>query len=280
MGPDKFTSDFEKSLLVSMISPIVSRLSITPLFPDLGKMHILTTTPQLCECMRLRQPCVFEEPAWQSVLRSVIVSKQDFSPRCASYYELAAIGSRIPRLFLELHDAIADEDSIPDEEIDDLEARCRGMKAELAVWRREYDMRSVSCKPLNSKTVRTADVRSEALCGGLVMQAMLCRLIGALSPSDRVAEEKEAVAHSMQLTGLFCANLGSNDYASFYIQQKLIFGESILATSDLWLRGCREDGEHRPGGGLDTKRRPRMIDMRTFLAWYEGMPVTDDTQIC
>ncbi|KAH8891139.1 hypothetical protein GQ53DRAFT_806612, partial [Thozetella sp. PMI_491] len=244
-GPTRFTTEFEKSLLSSMLGPIIS------------------------ECMRLGQPCFFEESAWQPVLRSVILSDQDFSPRCASYYELSTIGARIPRLFMEVRRAVLHQDSLADDEFESLEARCRLVKADLAGWRRGYEILSTKYQRSGLEPTRSAVMWHDTLCAGLVMQAMVCRLISALSWADRLVEEEEAVVHSRRLVNLHQDIVDSNDYASFYIEQKLMFVESVLVTSDLWLRAYRAENEVH-GKVQGNRGVAGMISARTFRTWCDG----------
>lgn len=224
--------------------------------------------------MRLRQPCFFEEPAWQSVIRSVIVSEQDFSPRCRAYYQLSYIGARIPRVFVDIHHALENRMSIVDAEIDALESRCRDIKADLATWRRGFDLLELSSK-LNGVPSSRADLRSEALCTGLIMQSTLCRFLGALSPGDRIAEEEEAVAHARYMRARYNEVARTDFYSTFYMKQKLVFTDSILATSDVWLDGCRDSDCIGQDGEQDDRGGARLIATSRFLSWCHAMGVAD-----
>ena len=232
---------------------------------------------QLSECMRRCQPCFFEEPAWQSVIRSVVVSERDFSPRCRAYYQLSYIGARIPRVFADINRALENRMSVLDADIDALESRCRAIKADLATWRRGFDRLELTSRLPSGLPSSRADMRSEALCTGLIMQSTLCRFLGALSlPAVRVAEEEEAVGHARHMRARYHQIARIDLYSAFYMKQKLVFTDSILATSDMWLQGSREgeddvgrhDDQHNGGG-------TRLIATSKFLSWCEAMGVAD-----
>ena len=229
--------------------------------------------------MRLRQPCFFEEPAWQEVIRSVIVSERDFSPRCRAYYQLSYIGARIPRVFADILHALENRMSVLDADIDSLESRCRDIKADLAAWRRGFDILELTSQVPNGVPSSRADLRSEALCTGLIMQSTLCRFLGALSPpAVRIAEEEEAVAHARHMRTRYHQIARIDLYSAFYMKQKLMFTESILATSDMWLHGSEEgddDGtgrndDHHSGGGT------RLVATSKFLSWCQAMGMADE----
>ena len=227
--------------------------------------------------MRLRQPCFFEEPEWQAVIRSVVVSETDFSPRCRAYYQLSFIGSRIPRVYADIHRALENRATIDDAEIDALESRCRAIKADLAAWRRGFDVLERASRLPSGAHSSRADLRSEALCTGLIMQSTLCRFLGALSPpAVRIAEEEEAVAHASHMRVRYRQIARIDLYSAFYMKQKLVFTDSILTTSDMWLEGLREgddgmgrnDDQHNSGGA-------RLIATSKFYSWCAAMGVAD-----
>ncbi|KAH8681899.1 hypothetical protein BX600DRAFT_447467 [Xylariales sp. PMI_506] len=241
-GPSRFTTEFEKSLLASMISPLV------------------------CESLRRLEPCFLEDPAWeQTILSLAIPGQHEFAPRGVSYLKLWVSGTRLPRLLSELGEVVKNPENYSEAELDDLEFRCRQFQDYLAEWREDYNdlvANASSPKPASSAL---ADVRIELLGAGLVMQATACRMVGALSPWDRIEQESAALTLAKQ-TRVLVHNLSyENRHAAFYLQQKIFAATSILASTDVWLEGC-EVGR--------TENLARPIEKYKYDTWTNNRPTT------
>lgn len=147
-----------------------------------------------------------------------------------------SLGAGLPRLILDVLRVVASLQSPSQAELDELRYRCRSMKKSLLQWRSEYD--GLSRLPAG-KSERT-DLRYEILGNGLIMQGAACRLVGAVSPADRVSEECEAVAHSLYMKRLIRETSDKNQWARFYLEQKIIYADAILNTTEVWLEACQE----------------------------------------
>jgi hypothetical protein len=159
-------------------------------------------------------------------------------------------------MFDVLH-AVSNPDTVSTHEIDELERRSKSLKSAHGRWQREYNV------PLSKEMPRPAspadiDIRTELLGLCLVLQAVACRLVGATSPKDRVAVEAEAITKAMQARHLAQDARRTNPRASFYLEQKVLVTETILATTEMWLEETQEPPTSR------------LIDHRKYVAWCTG----------
>ncbi|KAI0153373.1 hypothetical protein BJ166DRAFT_627342 [Pestalotiopsis sp. NC0098] len=263
-GPSRFETEYEKALLASMISPII------------------------LESLRKGEPCFLDEEPWQRVLVSMIHKDVSyFAARGEGYMTMWILGARSPRIVVDLFRATANPKSLSDRDIDDLEARCRCMKADLEQWRRrtaeqeelerqqeaERSKRrasSLSSSPGSSvgSSGEGGDVKNELLGASLASLAIACRLLGAVSPHDRVELEAEAIGYAREMKELLAVVLG-NKCTSFYLEQKIVAADSVLDTTDIWLKGLAIDS-NRP---KNQKHAPRIIENWKFLAWGSYLPI-------
>jgi hypothetical protein len=142
--------------------------------------------------------------------------------------------------------------------LDGIQACCQRMKTSLSEWRQDFYL-LLRRKPFAEEE----DLRAEILGAGLIMQAITCRLLGAVSPSDRASEEKEAVAHAKHMKRLIGSIAGTNQRATFYLEQKVMVADSILSTTEYWLEGPQSP--NMPGG-------ERLIGKSKLLAWLGIIP--------
>ncbi|KAH8662569.1 hypothetical protein BX600DRAFT_499051 [Xylariales sp. PMI_506] len=222
-GPENFKTEFEKSLLSAAI------------------------VPALCESFVILHPLCFEEPAWQSVFRSLIIPEDNFSLR-------------------------TNGNSVQDEEIDRLISRCQEMLAELQVWQYNYDFLCASNKVPNGASL--ADMRSEVLYSGLMVQIVIRRLWGALSKTDRIHLEKEAISLSKQSEQVRLQCATASKYADFRIRQKTKIVKSILNTSRLWLNDdskTKDNQDTKQEEGLHNKPVQRTINLGIFTLWLQAL---------
>ncbi|KAK9423609.1 hypothetical protein SUNI508_04090 [Seiridium unicorne] len=249
-GPSGFKTEFEKSLLISMISTLVG------------------------DAMTLQQGCFLDEPAWQSLLHSLSLPTSGLPLRTRTYVRLGSMGARASRLMNDVHEATANRQAFLDKELKELESRCRSLKMEAASWRREYDAYRGCLETPDGTFVARGDVGTEVLCAACSLQAGICRLVGAMSREDRIAEEWEALVHSEEkLKLLRDATVDTSGTAGFYVDQKGVIAKSILGTTNVWLTGCRagvDDGGHSRVEIIS--RHERLIDGNIYAAWRNWKP--------
>ncbi|KAK6076406.1 Endochitinase A1 [Seiridium cupressi] len=234
-GPSRFGTEFEKALLTSMIAPLI------------------------CEAMRLRQPCFLGEEPWQAVLRSLAIDgAHHYHPRGLGYIRLWAHGARLPGLVLDMCNATANPQAFTDDQIDDLERRCRAFKNGLLACMVEYD---------KHEPCGDGDVHVELLGATYAMLASASRLLGAISPSERLFQEEEAVRYAKEMRKLVLDIINADKWASFYLEQKIVVADSVLSTTDLWLKGLDKTTPPRRTSG-----KARLIEKWKFHTWCAGIP--------
>ncbi|KAK9790302.1 hypothetical protein SCARD494_08608 [Seiridium cardinale] len=234
-GPSRFGTEFEKALLTSMIAPLI------------------------CEAMRLRQPCFLDEEPWQAVLRSLAIDgAHHYQPRGLGYIRLWAHGARLPGLVLDMCNATANPEAFTDKQIDDLERRCRAFKNGLLGCMIEYD---------KHEPCGDGDVRVELLGASYAMLASASRLLGAISPSERLFQEEEAARYAKEMRKLVLDIINADKWASFYLEQKIVVADSVLSTTDLWLKGLDKSTPLRRTSG-----KARLIEKWEFKTWCAGIP--------
>ncbi|KAK9418821.1 hypothetical protein SUNI508_07593 [Seiridium unicorne] len=234
-GPSRFGTEFEKALLTSMIAPLI------------------------CEAMRLRQPCFLGEEPWQAVLRSLAIDgAHHYHPRGLGYIRLWAHGARLPGLVLDMCNATANPEAFTDDQIDDLERRCRAFKNGLLACMVEYD---------KHEPCGDGDVHVELLGATYAMLASASRLLGAISPSERLFQEEEAVRYAKEMRKLVLDIINADKWASFYLEQKIVVADSVLSTTELWLNGLDKTTPPRRTSG-----KARLIEKWKFHTWCAGIP--------
>ncbi|KAK6081624.1 hypothetical protein SCUP515_02871 [Seiridium cupressi] len=226
------------------------------------------------DAMSLQQDCFLDEPAWQSLLHSLSLPTLGLPLRTRTYVRLGSMGARASRLMNDVHEATANRQAFLDKELKELESRCRSLKMEAASWRREYDAYRGCLETPDGTFVARGDVGTEVLCAACSLQAGICRLVGAMSREDRIAEEWEALAHSEEkLKLLRDVTVDTSGTAGFYVDQKGVIAISILGTTNVWLTGCRagvDDGGHSRVEIIS--RHERLIDGNIYAAWRNWKP--------
>ncbi|KAF3019240.1 hypothetical protein E8E14_003239 [Neopestalotiopsis sp. 37M] len=275
-GPSRYETEYEKALLASMVSPII------------------------LESLRKQEPCFLDEEPWQKVLWSMVRKDTSyFAPRGEGYMRMWMMGARGPRLMPDMYRMAADPASAVEHEIDDLEARCRALRDDLVQWRcdtaeheereekqreaagpengdnngsgriRSSSLSSSGSGSSNNGRTDTEYLRKEVIGASLAMLVIVCRLIGAVAPLDRVALEAEAVAYAREMRALL-AGAAENKCTSFYLEQKIIAADSVLATTDIWLEGVPRVDQVL----LDAQQKaPRIIENWKVLAWTQYLPI-------
>jgi hypothetical protein len=228
-----------------------------------------------------------------------------FAPRGEGYMRMWMMGARGPRLMPDMYRMAVDPASAAEHEIDDLEARCRALRDDLVQWRRdtaEHEGREekqheaagaengdnngrgrIRSSSLSSSSSGSSSssrnshtdaeyLRKEVIGASLAMLVIVCRLIGAVSPLDRAALEAEAVAYAREMRALL-AGAAENKCTSFYLEQKIIAADSVLATTDIWLEGVPRVDQVLLDAQQQQQQAPRIIENWKVLAWTQFLPI-------
>jgi hypothetical protein len=260
---------------------------------------------QVSEAWTSGIPCFLNEDPWQEFLQDLMHPDSGLSLRTRNYIWLGSLGAKLTMAWTKMDTVMDDPSAAAASDIHDLEQLCRAIKVEAHSWRRQYDDHlagnSSSQEQPTTGTTTDDDVEPwiEVKSAGCSLQAVICRLLGAVSASDRVAEEHEALAHSTTMVRLLSNAVseasssstaaqqgqsqgqdqqtnsgGSGTTASLYMSQKGAIGQSIFATTHLWLNGQQDyccDPGTKLGSGGETASKPGngLIDGDVYRTWRD-----------
>lgn len=248
-GPAGFKTDFDRALFIAMLGSVVS------------------------EAWLSGQPCFLNEPSWRDFLQGLMRPDSGLSLRTRNYVWLGYLGAKLTDAWARLDELMADPGAVNPADLREFEQLCLPIKAEAGQWRRQYEDHLVGGELLpGAAALSTADAHRrpwlEVLSAGCSLQTVASRLLGAISPANRAAEEREALAHSatsLRILRSAISNVRDDRTASTYMFKKGAVSQSIFATTDLWLRGCDESSQ-RPAvvSPCDV-----LIDRDVYRTWRE-----------
>lgn len=217
--------------------------------------------------------CFLAEPAWQVLLQEMLLPASGLSLRSRSYVWLGVLGARATGLMREVQDALLHREALSVDDIKTLQSRCRAQKADSTKWRIEHDAYHAGAAQLEGPLTKK-DGWAELLSAGCSLQAMSCRLVGAVSYEDRVAEEYEALRHAETMMGAlrdttahFNVDVCGSGTAQFYVDQKGGVATRVLATTDIWLAGCDSVDDAKA-----LSLHEGLIDAWAYQAWSDYKP--------
>ncbi|KAI1344196.1 hypothetical protein F5Y15DRAFT_105856 [Xylariaceae sp. FL0016] len=208
-GPSQFTTDYEKSLLLSMVAPFI------------------------CECLRTQQPCFLEEERWQQTLLSAADPSETFTPRSIIATRLSIVCSKLPRLFNETAKAALDPVLVSPRSLDRIEAELLGIEEAICAWQNDYDLLVYTSAQTAVSSIEQ-DHRMQLRAASLGMLAMTNRLLSAVC-IDRRGTEERAVANVRRMKCHIDSVVSSNPWVGFYLGQKVVLPASILQSTEVWL---------------------------------------------
>ncbi|KAI1497967.1 hypothetical protein F5X99DRAFT_420982 [Biscogniauxia marginata] len=242
-GPESFSSDFEKTLLLACTSPLIY------------------------ECLIKGEACYLEEEPWQGLLRSLATSEDPFSPRSKLNISMSCHLARMPGLLREVGVAVEEQESIADDaDLEPLRSRIRTLRKDLLQWRAGYDSALLRAAAAARDTKPTSpapdgeDLRAELLgtCYGL--SSLAARMLSAVSMDSVEILEDEAATHASLMLKLEGEVAPVNTWAGFYLGQKLGIINALLATTRIW----RDKTQQTPGRRIASRRQ--------FRAWARLIP--------
>ncbi|KAI1386799.1 uncharacterized protein F4822DRAFT_431666 [Hypoxylon trugodes] len=244
-GAASFTSEFDIRVLLSLVTPITN------------------------ECFRHVEPCFFEEEAWQETFKSFVDNTDPFSGKSQLTINLTCIIVRGPRLARDVYAVVNSPDPENHPELPHLRERLKEFRRELLQWNTEYVSvaMKVPSKVISGKSplpTPSEDIREELLATFYGLLTIGSRLMSALSTDLIDILEDEAVASATSLFKLEKEAAPINQWAAFYIRQRLVIARAVLNTTEAW----------RESAGRSTTN---IIEYDKFNAWVsvlieEGYP--------
>ncbi|KAH8819431.1 hypothetical protein F5884DRAFT_892477 [Xylogone sp. PMI_703] len=229
-GPGSYGSDFEKSLFMSHVGPIVT------------------------ESILNNQSCFLDQPAWEAVFQSIITDDPLVPERSSKAISLVKILVSIPTLFKDLTDAICRYPDLPLTTLVELMSRAQNLQSSLQKW-------SASYAGLNS-TLDNGNYK-------IVVMFYLCtiysnRLNTCIHYRMRIPDTIEMEEESQQFANII-VSLNSQKEAYYSLQsslllaQKLPIAEATIETGDDWREQLMSNS---------SDDQLFKIPRRMFTRWY------------
>ncbi|KFA63908.1 hypothetical protein S40285_03758 [Stachybotrys chlorohalonatus IBT 40285] len=215
-GPDRYYTDFERSLFLSLAGPII------------------------CESFLNNKDCFLEEAGWKELRQDFTKPGELFSLSSPRVTSLALIMCETPGLGKRVTDVVCSGEAFPESYIDRLAAEARDHRERLLSWRSDFNETTLEIDDPTGPGVESYR-RYEHLGTALVGSLVVARLLGAISPAERSILEVESLVFARELLRLEAKISPANYSAGFYLSQKHIFARGTLCTADIWKAASTSD---------------------------------------
>jgi len=210
-GTKSYNSEFEKALFMAHTGPIMT------------------------EALLNNEHCFLETDAWKAVFRSVIKEDALISDRSGIVVELMILKSNIPGLFHDVAEIVESEE--PDRvAVDELACRIHDLRVDLLKWHSSYEL-LLSSAPEILPGSPEYDRGCKTFGTYLSCVILVSRLLGALSPSERVELEHETQMLSNHMLALEVEARSTSSAVCIFMAQTLGVSRATIATSKDWLMG-------------------------------------------
>jgi hypothetical protein len=212
--------------------------------------------PQMTEALLNGERCFLEQDAWKSVFRSVIVEDSLISDRSDIVIGLMILKSNIPGLFVDVTAIIYHPDPDPTN-IHTIACKLQQLRADLLTWHKSYEF-LISCAPAIFPNTAEFDRRAKVFATYLSCQIVTSRLLGAISPTERVELEEETQILARQMLDLEQEVKSTPSGACMFMAQTLGVSQFTIASSADWLQG--EDRSRRSSGSISGQLRVEKLE--------------------
>lgn len=237
-GPGVYGSDFEKALFMSHVGPNVRR---TPYLLVID--GILTGSGcllQITECILNNRACFLEQPAWTTVLQSIVTDNPLVPERSTMLVSLLILQTWIPRLFKDITATICRDCDPPLATVADLTLRTRKLRESLKNWCSTY------VEPDGSTSFRDDHYQIIVLYYICVIYSnRLSTSLAWTETADLEEMEAESQRFASRTVTLSNEEAFPNLLRSLLLTQKLPIAESMIETGYDWkqqLQHCRNQG--------------------------------------
>jgi len=210
-GPKSYNTDFEQALFMAHTVPIIT------------------------ECLFNGYQCFLAQKAWKSVMRSVIVEDALISDRSNIVIELMVLKSNIPGFFVDINNTILSERQPDYAHINHIARKIYQLRVDLLKWHESYEF-LLRCAPEMYPGSAEYDRRCKVFATYLSCVIIASRLLGCISPKERVELEEEAQMLAHQMLDLELEVKSTNSAACLFMAQTLGVAQSVIGTSQDWLR--------------------------------------------
>ncbi|KAG9243613.1 hypothetical protein BJ878DRAFT_510021 [Calycina marina] len=213
-GPHNYRTGFEKALLMAHTGSIMT------------------------ECLLLNTHCFLEQPAWKDVMRSATMDDVLLADRSEIVIKLMVLKSNIPGFFTDITKLML-ASQFTRKQIETLALKIYQLRVDLQAWNREYE-NILNRAPEIYLGSPEYDRKCEVFATYLSCVIIISRLLGVVSPTERVELEEETGIMAKQMLDMELeVKATKNSAAALFMAQTLGVAQATLATSEDWLQGER-----------------------------------------
>ena len=257
-GPHGYKTDFEKSLLVSLIGPVVRLVYYVFINSSLTQLKYTEAVIRGTDCFLAQEP-------WKDTLRSAVLETNTFSDCSNIILSLWLTIIDIPRLFNAVEAVVYQSPTALAATVISLLQRLTQLRIRLKVWRTSYAI--LESANANQHTTREQlstrfDRRCEALGLCLANQMIVNRLVLALDCNLVSSIEDETQNLAKEFTELGNMSRETNPRAFLFIMFKQMVVLSVQHTEHNW----RAQG---PETYIEGSDRYNIISWNVFRDWVK-----------
>lgn len=237
--PESYKTDFERALFMGHTGPIMT------------------------EALLNGERCFLEQREWQDLLLSVIYKEEYYtvSDRSEIVVHLIMTKSNIPGTFWDMTQLLCSESEPSLEYIIRIQKWCKELRNRFLDWRHRYESLIRQVGPVEEGTMES-DRRAKAYATFLSCIMFSNRLLGCVSPGERVELERETQGLAEEMQRLDRRVKGASKAADLFMQQTAGVAGAIRAS-----RADFEEGAGRyDSGGL----RNGFVEKAIFERWCKG----------
>ena len=257
-GPARFSSQFEKRLLFSAASSIVS-WTYQVCIQFSGNRKLMSF--KICECIRTDQACFLEGQEWRNLWQELNKPGPVFAFSSRLSLWLWDLYVQIPGLFRRVTYAVLHRDSITPTELSQTRQYGEDYTKQLRQWRAEFRSLDPAAAPFSSED-DTEDVLSSrwAMLGTiLAMSVAGNRLFSAVYPPAIEILEPETSMLAQELETLTSRMSMTNPWVGLLLVQKMsVAGRAARETATLWK--------------ASDSKEDAMIETWRFKTWCRAIP--------
>jgi hypothetical protein len=189
----------------------------------------------MTEALLTNERCFLEQDAWKDVMRSVIVDDTLISDRSQIVIELMILKSNIPGFFVDITNILLSENEPDYVHINAVACKIHQLRVDLLKWHSDYESVLSSAQPIYPGSAEY-DRRCKVFATYLSCVIISSRLLGAISPTERVELEEETQVLAGQMLDLEIEVKSTSSAACLFMAQTLGVAQATIGTSGDWLR--------------------------------------------
>ena len=201
----------------------------------------------MTESLFNNEHCYLEQGAWHRVLRSAIVEDALISDRSEIVVELMILKSNIPGLFADVTTIVYSSDPDPIF-INTVIQKIHKLREGLSKWNVNYEYILSNAAPMLPGSAEY-DRKVKVFATYLSCLIIPSRLLGALSPTERIDLEEETQIYTNQMLDLELEVNASSSAAAMFMAQTFGVAQATVMTSGAWLQGEIQRNVTRSGSG-------------------------------